>query len=106
MSALSVSDPSKAPPRAIPRRALPWRGLHRAPQRPRRRVRLWAPVALLWIPFILLAILASPLLALLAVRRGIDAFAVIWRLGAVLNALAGTEVEVESASADVLIKLV
>jgi hypothetical protein len=74
--------------------------------RPRRTVRLWAPIALLWLILVPLAVLSLPILILAGLRFGAEPFHVLWRLGAVVAALSGTEVSVESAAADVRIKLV
>ena len=108
MSSLAVPQPTTpAPARAIPRRQITWRGRARPGPDGRRRVRLWAPVAVLWVLYLPIALLiALPVLTITSRRTGLNPFAVLAGVGALLAALSGTSVEVDSAAATVLIKFV
>ena len=72
----------------------------------RRTVRLWVPMALIWLLLAPFGLIALPFLVLASARYGVAPAAALWRAGAVLAALSGTEVTVQSGGADVRIKLV
>lgn len=72
---------------------------------PRRSLRLWLPVtpiAVILAPFALLAI---PILQLALARRGLSPWRTVLGFGALLAALSGTIVEVDSPAAQIRIRI-
>lgn len=72
---------------------------------PRRSLRLWLPVtpiAVILAPFALLAI---PILRLALARRGLSPWRAVLGFGALLTALSGTIVEVDSPAAQIRIRI-
>ena len=72
---------------------------------PRRSLRLWLPVtpiAVILAPFALLAI---PILQLALARRGISPWRTVLGLGALLTAVSGTIVEIDSPAARIRIRI-
>ena len=78
-----------------------------APHRPPHRtvVRLWLPLTPLWLILSPFAILCAPLLMLAPQTRGIRPFRAAFAIGAMLLALSGTEVDVDTADALVRIRI-
>jgi hypothetical protein len=81
-----------------------------AVRRPERRpVRLWIPLALVWIllaPFALLGVILAACFWIAGGWRARTALAAVWTLGAVFAALSGTLVEVRAPRALVLVHLI
>lgn len=72
---------------------------------PRRSLRLWLPltsIAVILAPFALLAI---PILQLALARRGLSPWRAVLGFGALLTALSGTIVEVDSPAAQIRIRI-
>jgi hypothetical protein len=93
---------AKAPP-AQPVPSPAWS----APPRPARRtvVRLWLPLTPLWLILSPFAILFAPLLLLAPQTRGIRPYRAAFAVGALLFALSGTVVDVETPDALVRIRI-
>ena len=68
-------------------------------------VRLWLPLTPLWIILSPFAILAAPLLLLAPQTRGIRPFRAVFAVGAVLFALSGTVVDVDTPDALVRVRI-
>lgn len=102
---------ASAPPRAL-RRDQPGFLRHRRrkdwfrqDRSDRRRITIGVPAALIIALLALPALIALPVLAIVAAARGVNPFDALWRLVAVLAALSGTSVEVEAPDADVLVRI-
>ena len=77
-----------------------------AAAKPKRTVvRLWLPLTPLWVVLAPFALVACPLLLLAPHTRGLNPFRVAVALGRTLLALSGTDVDVESPDAVVLIHI-
>lgn len=68
-------------------------------------VRLWLPLTPLWVILSPFAILAAPLLMLAPRLRGVRPFRAAFAIGAVLFALSGTVVDVDTPDALVRIRI-
>jgi hypothetical protein len=68
-------------------------------------VRLWLPLTPLWLVLSPFALLVAPLLMLAPQTRGIRPFRAVFAIGAMLLALSGTEVDVDTADALVRIRI-
>lgn len=72
---------------------------------PRRAIGLWLPVTPLAVMFAPLALLAAPLLQLVLARRGFSPWRAVLDFGALLTALSGTIIEVDSPSVRIRIRI-
>ena len=97
---------AQPPANAAPARPAPAEAWH-TPQRPGRRtvVRLWLPLTPLWLILSPFAILFAPLLLLAPQTRGIRPFRAVFAVGALLLALSGTVIDVETPDALVRIRI-
>ena len=98
-------EPTPAPPK-VPA-SPPSAGASLFPSKPVHRtvVRLWLPLTPLWLILSPFAILCAPLLMLAPQTRGIRPFRAAFAIGAMLLALSGTEVDVDTADALVRIRI-
>jgi hypothetical protein len=97
---------AQPPANAAPARPTPVEAWY-TPHRPGRRtvVRLWLPLTPLWLILSPFAILFAPLLLLAPQTRGIRPFRAAFAVGALLFALSGTVVDVETPDALVRIRI-
>ena len=72
---------------------------------PRGRIRLWAPLFLLWLLLLPLAILALPLIAVAGLVTGFNPIRFLIGVGGVLSASVGTCIDVQAPGAQVLVRI-
>ncbi len=72
---------------------------------PRVRFRFWAPLFLLWLLLLPLAILVLPFAVVIWAVQGINPIAAVARLGGVICALAGVQVDVKAPGTSVLVRI-
>ncbi|HUO12171.1 MAG TPA: hypothetical protein VMU37_05385 [Caulobacteraceae bacterium] len=69
------------------------------------RVTLWLPLTPLWVLLAPFALLLAPLLALVRETRGVNPYRAAFTLGAVLFALSGTNVSVNTRDARIRVRI-
>jgi len=70
------------------------------------RIKLWAPLFLLWLVLLPIAVVLSPLIVVGGAAAGVNPFKTLAAAGAVLGAMAGTHVEIEAKDASILVRLI
>ena len=73
---------------------------------PGRRIRLWLPLFLVWLLLVVLGLVLSPLILIACLIARLNPFTAIWSLIRVFVAMSGTDIEVESAEANVLVRVI
>jgi hypothetical protein len=71
-----------------------------------RRIRLWLPLFLVWLLLVVLGLVLSPLILIACLIARMNPFTAIWRLVGVFVAMAGTDIEVESPEATIVVRVI
>ncbi len=71
-----------------------------------RRIRLWLPLFLVWLLLVVLGLLLSPLILIGCLIARLNPLQVIWSLIRVFVAMAGTNIEVQSPEATILVRVI
>jgi hypothetical protein len=95
----AVRESQAPPPGAVVARPTPPKRVHRT------KIRLWLPLSPLWLILSPFPILLAPLLWLAPQTRGVRPFRAVFAMGAVLFALSGTVVDVDTPDALVQIHI-
>ena len=72
---------------------------------PRGRIRLWAPLFLLWLLLLPLVILALPPIAITGLITGVNPIRFVVGVVSVLSASVGTHIDVQAPGAQVLVRI-